>query len=162
MFDLKYTKVKGGIIMQNVDLEKYMERLQRVFMITMRRMGKEMLECEPKLTGPQFYILQFLDRKGKCTVSELAEEMSVKPSAITAMIDRLYKQDFVFRDRDERDRRVVFIQISEVGKKVMLEFSAKRKQIVKKYLSRLNQEEIESFVSIYEKLSQVDVKEKLE
>lgn len=145
--------------MENEDLDKYLERLYNVFALTMRRLGKEMLECEPKVTGPQFFILQFLAKHEKSTVSTLAEEMSVKPSAITAMIDRLYKQKYVTRDRDEHDRRVVFVQISDLGKQAMQEFATKRKYILKKYLSHLEPKELESLVSIYEKISNIDFKE---
>jgi DNA-binding MarR family transcriptional regulator len=144
--------------MKNEDLEKYVEHLQDVFMATIRRMGKEMMESEPKVTGPQFFILQFLHKKGKSTVSGLAEEMSVKPSAITAMIDRLHKQGFVLRDRDEHDRRVVFIQISDVGQLAMEETVEKRKKILLKYLAHLEPEEVKSLIAIYEKLARIDIK----
>ncbi|WP_028775795.1 MarR family winged helix-turn-helix transcriptional regulator [Shimazuella kribbensis] len=145
--------------MKEAELEEYTERLQQIFLLTMRRISKQTTDCEPKLTGPQFYILQLLRNEGRSTVSSLAEDMSVKPSAITAMIDRLLKQEYVSRERDEQDRRVVFIQIAEEGKKVLEETLQKRKSILVKYLSHLEREEIESLISIYEKLSRLDIKE---
>lgn len=145
--------------MEREELERYVEKLQQIFLLTMRRISKQTTDCEPKLTGPQFYILQLLRKKGRCTVSSLAEEMTVKPSAITAMIDRLLKQGYVLRDRDEKDRRVVFIQISEEGKVVLDETHEKRKQVLMKYLSYLDQEELDSLVSIFTKLSRIDSKE---
>lgn len=150
---------KGGSGMEREELERYVEKLQQIFLLTMRRISKQTTDCEPKLTGPQFYILQLLRKKGRCTVSSLAEEMTVKPSAITAMIDRLLKQGYVLRDRDEKDRRVVFIQISEEGKVVLDETHEKRKQVLMKYLSYLDQEELDSLVSIFTKLSRIDSKE---
>ncbi len=146
-------------MMKEAELEEYTERLQQIFLLTMRRISKQTTDCEPKLTGPQFYILQLLRNEGRSTVSSLAEDMSVKPSAITAMIDRLLKQEYVSRERDEQDRRVVFIQIAEEGKKVLEETLQKRKSILVKYLSHLEREEIESLISIYEKLSRLDIKE---
>jgi DNA-binding MarR family transcriptional regulator len=145
--------------MKQEELEEYIERLQQIFLHTMRRISKQTTDCVPQLTGPQFYILQLLQKEGRITVSSLAEEMSVKPSAITAMIDRLLKQEYVIRERDEQDRRVVFIQIAEEGKKILEETLQKRKRILMKYLSHLEQEEIESLISIYEKLSRLDIKE---
>lgn len=83
----------------------------------MRTMGTQLAEPVSGLTGPQFYILHQLEQKEKCTVGELAESMGVKPSAITAMVDRLDKHGFVARDRDEEDRRVVYISLRDSGKK---------------------------------------------
>jgi DNA-binding MarR family transcriptional regulator len=145
--------------MEQKELEEYIERLQEIFLLTMRRISKKTTDCEPKLTGPQFYILQLLYNGGKSTVSGLAEEMSVKPSAITAMIDRLLKQGYVTRERDELDRRVVFIQISDAGRQILEEVHQKRKKVLTKYLSHLDRDELQSLLSIYEKISRVDIKE---
>ena len=145
--------------MEQNELEQYIEQLQEIFLLTIRRITKKTTECEPKLTGPQFYILKLLHTGGKSTVSGLAEEMAVKPSAITAMIDRLLKQEYVSRERDENDRRVVFIQITDTGNRILEETLQKRKKILVKYLSHLNREELESLLSIYEKISRVDIKE---
>lgn len=156
---LNYRIGKGGNRMEKEELEQYIEKLQQIFLLTMRRISKQTTDCEPKLTGPQFYILQLLRKKGRSTVSSLAEEMTVKPSAITAMIDRLLKQEYVLRDRDEQDRRVVFIQISEAGNQILEETLGKRKQVLAKYLSHLDREELDSLLSIFRKLSRIDSKE---
>jgi MarR family transcriptional regulator, organic hydroperoxide resistance regulator len=144
--------------MDKEELEQYIEKLQQIFLLTMRRISKQTTDSEPKLTGPQFYILQLLHKKGRSTVSSLAEEMTVKPSAITAMIDRLLKQGYVLRDRDEQDRRVVFIQISEEGSKILEETLEKRKRVLVKYMSHLDRNELDSLVSIFSKLSRIDSK----
>jgi DNA-binding MarR family transcriptional regulator len=145
--------------MEQEELEQYIDRLQQIFLHTMRKISKKTTDCEPKLTGPQFFILQLLHNEGRSTVSSLAEEMAVKPSAITAMIDRLLKQGYVLRDRDEQDRRVVFVQISEAGRGILEETLQKRKKILAQYLSHLEREELESLISIYEKISRLDIKE---
>ncbi|NGQ96615.1 MarR family transcriptional regulator [Brevibacillus sp. SYP-B805] len=139
----------------NDEIEASIDRLQLAFAKTMRKLGPELSEQEPALTGPQFFILNLLSKKGRCTVTALAEEMRVKPSAITAMVDRLVKHGFVLRDRDERDRRVVYVQLSGTGAKVLEQAAQKRKQIIRKYLSQLEHAELESLVRIFEKLARI-------
>ncbi len=136
------------------DFEIYTERLQNAVGLTMRMIGSKMAEQETSLTGPQFFILKLLSLKGKCTVTELAEEMRVKPSAITAMVDRLHKNGLVLRERDEKDRRVVYIQISDAGSETLEKAQKTRRQIIQRFLSHLEPEELKFFVHIFEKLAQ--------
>lgn len=137
------------------DFEESMERLQEAVRSTMKALGPQLAEPVSGLTGPQFFILHQLDQKGECMVGELAESMGVKPSAITAMIDRLHKHGFVSRERDEADRRVVHIRLSPTGKAALTEARQKRKGILKHYVSHLTSEELNSLIHIFEKLAQV-------
>ena len=144
-----------GIDLNKKELENCIDRLQNAFSTTMRKLGPELSEHESGLTGPQFFILNLLLKKGKCTVTELADDMRVQPSAITAMVDRLHKNGFVLRERDESDRRVVCIQLSDIGSEMLAQAKKKRKQIIQGYLSHLESEELESLVHIFEKLAKI-------
>lgn len=137
-----------------------MERLQEAVRSTMRSLGPQLSEPVFGLTGPQFYILHQLDQKGKCTVGELADSMGVKPSAITAMIDRLDKHKFVVRDRDDNDRRVVHIRLTESGAETLKQVRGHRMCILQHYLSHLTGEELESLIHVFEKLAKVPPPEK--
>ncbi|MDR7317840.1 MarR family transcriptional regulator [Brevibacillus nitrificans] len=137
------------------DLTLAMERLQAAVRSTMLVLGPQLSEPIFGLTGPQFYILHQLDQKGKCTVGELAESMAVKPSAITAMIDRLDKHEFVVRDRDENDRRVVHIRLTASGIETLNQVKAHRLEILQHYLSHLSPEELEGLIHVFEKMAKV-------
>jgi DNA-binding MarR family transcriptional regulator len=139
---------------KNIDV--YLERIETAFHSSMQKMG-HVIQAQMKtdLTGPQYYILKMLHLKGTVTASELAHAMSVKPSAVTAMIDRLYKGDYVLRERDEKDRRVVFISLTDKGRAVYEKAERNRKKVMAHFFSFLEQEELESLVSIYEKLAEV-------
>jgi MarR family transcriptional regulator, organic hydroperoxide resistance regulator len=130
-----------------------LERLQEAFRTIMRTMGTQLAEPVSGLTGPQFYILHQLEQKEKCTVGELAESMGVKPSAITAMVDRLDKHGFVARDRDEEDRRVVYISLRDSGKHILQIAKQNRREKLNKMFSHLTEDELQHFVSIFEKLA---------
>lgn len=137
------------------DMEDSLERLQIAFRSTMKAIGPQLAEPSSGLTGPQFFILDQLKQKDHCTAGELAESMGVKPSAITAMIDRLHKHEYVIRERDEHDRRIVYLRLSEEGSQTLKKVKRQRQDIVMHYLSHLTAEELESFVSIFEKLARV-------
>lgn len=53
--------------------------------------------------------LDFLNLEGRVTAGRLAEVTGLTTGAITGVVDRLEKAGFVRRERDEHDRRKVFI-----------------------------------------------------
>jgi MarR family transcriptional regulator, organic hydroperoxide resistance regulator len=138
--------------------DEFLDRFHAAYTTTARKIGFELskhLEAEVGLTGPQFFILHLLSQNGKSMVTMLAEGMRVKPSAITTMIDRLYKSGLVLRERDEHDRRIVFIELSDKGQLVLSQAEHLRKQILGQFLARLKPEELQVFVNVYERLAQL-------
>src|SRR4030088_878997 len=55
--------------------------------------------------------LDFLNLEGRVTAGRLAELTGLTTGAITGVVDRLEKATLVRRERDESDRRKVFIAI---------------------------------------------------
>ena len=55
--------------------------------------------------------LDFLDIEGRVTAGRLAELTGLTTGAITGVVDRMEKAGLVRRERDESDRRKVFIAI---------------------------------------------------
>jgi DNA-binding MarR family transcriptional regulator len=53
--------------------------------------------------------LDFLNLEGRVTAGRLAEVTGLTTGAITGVVDRLEKAGFVRRERDDNDRRKVFI-----------------------------------------------------
>ncbi len=51
-------------------------------------------------------------------VSELADELGVKPPTVTAMVDALLKRGLVTRGSDSADRRVVLVSFSDKGREL--------------------------------------------
>lgn len=137
-------------------IETLAERLMTALNITSRKIQHEFTEKNTlPLTTPQLFLLHLLSKKERWMVTELAEKMTVKPSAITAMIDRLEQNNFAERERDEKDRRVVFIRISKEGRKVLKQAGEKRKEILIHYLQQLEEDEITALVAINEKLAHI-------
>src|SRR5207302_7266619 len=55
--------------------------------------------------------LDFLNLEGRVTAGRLAEVTGLTTGAITGVVDRLEKAGLVRRERDESDRRKVFIAV---------------------------------------------------
>jgi DNA-binding MarR family transcriptional regulator len=104
------------------------------------------------LTGPQFYILYMIREKGTCMVSVLAEEMDVKPSAISVMIDRLVNHNFVVRLADKNDRRVVLLQITDAGLHAVKQLVQRSNEMLGDYFNKLSETEVEVMIHTLEKM----------
>ena len=61
------------------------------------------------ISGSDLECLDFLNLEGRVTAGRLAEVTGLTTGAITGVVDRLEKAGFVRRERDETDRRKVFI-----------------------------------------------------
>jgi DNA-binding MarR family transcriptional regulator len=120
---------------------------------------KEQIGCD--LTADQHYTLRYIKHSNNCTSTELAEAFDVQKSAITAIITRLTDKGFIERTRDKNDRRVVYLTLTEKGNILFNESEQRVHQLVERFISKFQDEEIHSFINTYEKLEMllIDIKE---
>lgn len=97
------------------------------------------------LTGPQGMLIGILNHNGKMKVSDLSKKLGLSNSTVSGIIDRLEKRGFVQRIRSEKDRRIVYVDISEEFKEQTKQnfFNLKEKfETIIKYASPEEIEEI--------------------
>nr|WP_254179131.1 MULTISPECIES: MarR family transcriptional regulator [Cytobacillus] len=107
------------------------------------------------LTNDQHFTLRYINQVGSCTSSELAEVFDVKKSAITAMITRMWEKGLIQRTRDENDRRVVYLTLTEKGNELYVKAEEKIHNLVESLINRFDQAEIQQFIETFEKLDKV-------
>jgi DNA-binding MarR family transcriptional regulator len=113
---------------------------------------KILQKLDSTITGPQIYMLHYISQRGKCKLTELADKLEVKPSAVTVMIDRLEKAGFVTRIHDTVDRRAILVEVTASGKEVLNRAVGQRNEIISSYLSNLEPEEVELVTELLEKM----------
>ena len=67
------------------------------------------------LTPPQFYVLATIGYAGSLPFGEIGAKMMVTVSNLTGIVDRLEQKKLVLRKRDETDRRVVHVKLTDKG-----------------------------------------------
>jgi MarR family transcriptional regulator, 2-MHQ and catechol-resistance regulon repressor len=67
------------------------------------------------LTPPQFYVLATIGYFGSLPFGEIGAKMMVTVSNLTGIVDRLEQKKLVVRKRDETDRRVVHVKLTDKG-----------------------------------------------
>ncbi|MBC8391299.1 MAG: MarR family transcriptional regulator [Deltaproteobacteria bacterium] len=85
-------------------------RLVRAVYLDSAKMSKQF-----GLTGPQSAILRTLIITGPISSADLSRKLYVTPSNITGIIDRLEKKGLVERNRQDADRRIALLTLTESG-----------------------------------------------
>jgi len=105
------------------------------------------------LTNDQHYILRYISQSKECTSSELADAFEVNKSAITAIINRMTERGLIERTRDQSDRRVVYLTLTEEGHTLYQSCQEKIEQLVQSIITKFEEQEIKNFIETYEKLA---------
>lgn len=139
--------------MEQPNKKEFFTRLEGVLMEIGRRMHVELdAHMTAGITGSQFFVLQKINSKGRMTVSEVAEKLSVSLSAITALVDRLVQAGLVVRSRDEQDRRLVWLEATDQGREILGKCIESRRQVAVKYFGVLTEADLQKLLEIYEKV----------
>lgn len=70
------------------------------------------------ITGPQLVCLLTLVTAGPLTTKTLARRVHLSSSTVVGVIDRLEKRGLVRRERDQRDRRLVNLYPTDLGREL--------------------------------------------
>lgn len=71
------------------------------------------------ITTPQLIILKQIEGKESITVSQLANQVSLKQATVTDILNRLERKGLVLREKDTGDRRRVLVKETDAGKKLL-------------------------------------------
>ncbi len=107
-----------------------------------------------EITDTQYVVLRAL-RKAPCNTSFLAHMLGVTLSAVTALINRLYRMGLVTRERQEKDRRQVWIYITPKGLQVLEDVEGKRNMLLAVYLSRVPEDERQQLLELLHKAAKI-------
>ncbi|WP_461200140.1 MarR family winged helix-turn-helix transcriptional regulator [Anoxybacillus sp. TBDG-1] len=136
-------------------IQQFIERYLSVSFLVNKR-GAALMKCElDDVTHDQYYVLRYIYKHKVCTSTELADVFAVNKSAITAMTNRLVEKGMIARGKDEDDRRIISLSLTEKGEQWLVETEQKVYELVEKMMTKLSHEEIEQFIQTYEKLAMI-------
>ncbi|SFJ90547.1 MarR family winged helix-turn-helix transcriptional regulator [Thermoflavimicrobium dichotomicum] len=136
-------------------LDPQLQRIESINERIERYLSKQLEDGEPqyKLTPSKFVLLRTLLLKGKCMVANLAHEANLTSGATTLALNRLENDGLIIRTRDQMDRRIVWVELTEEGKSLVEKILYQRQKFFRQMLSVLTDEEQETFIYLLEKIS---------
>jgi len=102
------------------------------------------------VTPSQMGILFLLSKDGDKTMSELSTALNIDNSTLTRLADRLVREGFAERIRDDTDRRISKLRITENGRAESRKALRITKEINNEIIRGFSEEEIAAFVKILE------------
>ena len=104
------------------------------------------------LTLPQYNILDILQNEGApLTVLEIANRTIAVAPSVTGIIDRLEREGFVTRERSIKDRRVIYVTLTEKGQTTFLAINEPLKRLEKQTSRYLTEAELKELIRLLEK-----------
>jgi DNA-binding MarR family transcriptional regulator len=105
------------------------------------------------LTMTQLRVLFLLREEDGAAASVLAERLSVDPSTLTRIVDRLVRHGLVRRENDDGDRRLVRHLLTERGARSVAELERNARDRLNRVMDRLSEPQLERLVVALEDLS---------
>ncbi|ABO51805.1 transcriptional regulator, MarR family [Desulforamulus reducens MI-1] len=91
-------------------------------------------------------------RNDGLTITELGEKMFLKASTITSLIDRMERDGLVCRERNQEDRRVVRIFLTDKAKGLKGQYPSLDESIKAKISGKMSEDEVEDLIALLNKL----------
>ena len=76
-------------------------------------------------------------------MNELSEKMNLNSSTMTRILDNLVRDKYISRDKDEFDRRIVVVSLTDTGMKVAKELDITVKAYYKKVIANIPKGQVE-------------------
>lgn len=128
--------------MEKSETIKKISGLQRELAKTMRRHAfKHWMTLSMSIS--QVKTLLCIIENGKISSKKLADMLDVTPANITGIIDRLIEQGLVRRVESSQDRRVVFLEVTPAGKKLVENLEQHFSERSSKMLSAMSENNLE-------------------
>jgi DNA-binding MarR family transcriptional regulator len=91
-------------------------------------------------------VLTVLDTDGPLPMRALAESLDVSQASATGIVDRMEQRGIVERQRDEADRRVVRVALTDEGCGLIAGLAADRRDHLARILDRLTDAELDGLL----------------
>ncbi len=126
-------------------------RFLRFSLISYKKLESDLEKLD--LTPPQFYVLATIGYAGGLPFGEIGAKMMVTVSNLTGIVDRLEEKKLVIRKRDDKDRRVVHVVLTEKGAKLYKSTIPLFEKTVSQIFSSLDKPQQKELSALFRKLN---------
>jgi len=103
----------------------------------LRCIGSERL-LQRGVSPGHLHLVSMLERHGGMPMSRIADVLDISLSAATGIVDRIEERGLVERARLAEDRRVVFVQVTDQGRRLLEDVEIVRSEMLRSILGRLD------------------------
>lgn len=142
--------------MEDERLDKMVDNLYLFFPLFRKKVFKHRKRShEGKMPHSYYHVLKILDKHGNLPMSKIGRNVHISKSNMTSLIDKLVENGLAERLPDQNDRRVINISITPKGKDVLKNWRKNSNNEIKKSLSVLSEEDLETFYVSVENIKDI-------
>jgi DNA-binding MarR family transcriptional regulator len=104
------------------------------------------IEDQCNLSGAQLWVLREVAGNPGQRVSDLAKVLSVHQSTASNLLDKLTNRDLIRRERNDPDRRVVRLFLTDEGKRIVSSAPQPARGVLPEALNRLPDEALDNLI----------------
>jgi len=127
-----------------------LRRVAQGFEVDSRRMAEA-----HGLTGPQLVCLRAVANLEPTTATDVSQSVHLSPSTIVGVFDRLEAKGLIERQRDSKDRRLVFVSATEAGRGAAAEAPHPLSDALRTLLGRRSKTEQQALLSAMDELARL-------
>ena len=94
------------------------------------------------ITNNDMHIIEAVGLFGENTMSVVAKKLGITAGSLTTSVNSLVNKKYVTRQRSDEDRRVVFLKLTDKGKRAYEHHREYHSQMTEAVISRLDEEEV--------------------
>lgn len=139
-------------------INDFADQINEVAPVIMRDLAKRQVCGElfkGKVTLPQLLVLDFLDAKGASKMKDLALFMNVSTAAVTGIVERLVRDNYVLRSYDPKDRRIVRVGLTNKGSELFKKINRGRRQIIVEIFSKISEADRQNYLRILLEIKEI-------
>ena len=106
-----------------------------------------------ELSITEIHTIECIGQHKTVSMSQVAAELGITQSTLTVAVDKLVKKNYVIRQRDENDRRVVMIKLENKGRLAYKMHERFHKLLVRRMTTELTQNEEDIVISSMGKIN---------
>ena len=114
-------------------------------------------ECmnKHKISNSEYNFFLKITKDSKFNSKEIADKMNLSLSRVSRIIDKLVRNDFLFREHNKQDRRTINIKLSPKGEKIQKEIENYRNDCEKRIIENIPPSILENIKDSFENIIKV-------
>ena len=118
-------------------------------MLYKRLMSKHLERLE--ITYSQLMVLRVINAEPGITAKEILLQMDTDKATLSGVLSRLERDNYVYRVKNEKDKRVQNIYVSEGSEKLCYDVSVIEKACIDDLVKGITEEEAEAFIMVLDR-----------
>lgn len=124
-------------------------KLNKSSMLYKRLMSKHLERLD--ITYSQLMVLRVANQEPGITAKEILMQMDTDKATLSGVLARLERDNYIYRVKNEKDKRIQNIFVSEGSEKLCTEVSIIEKACISDLINGISDEEAENFLSILDR-----------